>query len=681
MTKYLYVNLKVLTLLILFITNVEVDAQIFKLKSNPQITTVNFDNYNTLTEQNKWQRVDDNSLVPPIAADFTNPQVLFVIDHTLNMVQIMVTCNEHLVTAGLVLEPFNKSIYFSSINGVNFNSFDVGGNGTGETIAYFQGNSSFNNLSISDKAEMILNTNSATISVNNALLQRGTIEFSHGKIALTNNATYTFAGGTIRFTHGDEDPDECIAGAPGTSFTVSDMATVKNIYTLRINGIENGPGNHFQFDNVADITLPDMTFRGRYFYVNTWDADKTTGSLIPGNVELLSTSGMNENGTLTLSKDINTDSLALGGSIILGNQNLTVKKTSIGNIWPFGQGQAANYLGRKVVTNGTGKMSFLPFTGQAIFPVAHTTNLGSNYMPIRINNTAGPAEGFSVRAADNVQFAYNPNLFKTNTSTWLIDEETPGGNTAVLSFQWDKSASEIGFVLNDAQAAHFDGNNVNLVTGTPNNPDNICETFVTAPVTQFSPWSIFSPFVPLPVSLINFNATLINKKIALNWSTATETNNDRFEIERSVDGINFNKIGQVKGKGNSMLITDYNYDDDVKGINGSIFYRLKQIDLDEKFAYSPIKSVTITAEKILVNIGPNPFIDQIKINVNANKAGKMVIRLLNNNGQAVITAKYATKQGVNELKLNSLSNLPKGLYTLELTDVEGNNSKIYKLIK
>lgn len=67
--------------------------------------------------------------------------------------------------------------------------------------------------------------------------------------------------------------------------------------------------------------------------------------------------------------------------------------------------------------------------------------------------------------------------------------------------------------------------------------------------------------------------------------------------------------------------------------------------------------------------------------MNANKAGKMVIRLLNNNGQAVITAKYATKQGVNELKLNSLSNLPKGLYTLELTDVEGNNSKIYKLIK
>ncbi|MBK7885702.1 MAG: T9SS type A sorting domain-containing protein [Chitinophagaceae bacterium] len=495
---------------------------------------------------------------------------------------------------------------------------------------------------------------------------------------MTNNATYTFAGGTIRFTHGD-DPDECIAGAPGTSFTVSDMATVKNIYSLRTNGLENGPDNHFQFDNVADITLPDMTFRGRYFF-NGWP-QTTTGSLIPGNVELLSTSDMFENVALTLSKDINTDSLALDGSIILGDKNLTVKKTKIGNIWPFGQGQAANYPGRKVVTNGTGKMSFLPFTGQAIFPVAHTTNLGSNYMPIRINNTAGPAEGFSVRAADNVQFAYNPNLFKTNTSTWLIDETTPGGNTAVLSFQWDKSASEIGFVLNDAQAAHFDGNNVNLVTGTPNNPDNICETFVTAPVTQFSPWSIFSPFKPLPVSLINFNATLINKKVALNWSTATETNNDRFEIERSVDGINFNKIGQVKGKGNSILITDYNYDDDVKGINGSIFYRLKQIDLDEKFAYSPIKSVTITAEKILVNIGPNPFIDQIKINVNANKAGKMVIRLLNNNGQAVITSKYATKQGVNELKLNSLSNLPKGLYTLELTDVEGNNSKIYKLIK
>ncbi|MBK7885701.1 MAG: hypothetical protein IPJ81_19385 [Chitinophagaceae bacterium] len=156
MTKYLYVNLKVLTLVIFFITNVEVDAQIFKLKSNPQITTVNFDNYNTLPEQNKWERVDDNSLVPPIAADFTNPQVLFVIDHTLDMPDIKVTCNEHLVTAGLVLEPFNKSIYFDSNNGVNFNSFDVGGNGTGETIAHFSGSSSINNLSISANAEIYL---------------------------------------------------------------------------------------------------------------------------------------------------------------------------------------------------------------------------------------------------------------------------------------------------------------------------------------------------------------------------------------------------------------------------------------------------------------------------------------------------------------------------------------------
>lgn len=426
-----------------------------------------------------------------------------------------------------------------------------------------------------------------------------------------------------------------------------------------------------------------MTFRGRYFY-NGQQANMLTGSLIPADVELLSTGDMDENNPfskLTLSQNISTDSLALGGSIILGNNNLNVINTSIGGIWPFNTGQAPNFPGRKVVTNGTGKMTFGFFNGEAIFPVAHTTNIGSNYMPLKINNTNGPLETFSVRATDNVQFAYDANQFKTNTATWLIDEETPGGNTATLTFQWDGSGNEPGFVLNNALAAHFNGNNVDIVTGTAQNPDNICRSFTTSPVTQFSPWSIFSPAAPLPVTLINFTATPDDKKVKLNWSTATETNNDRFEIQRSIDGINFKNIDQVKGKGNSTSKTDYAYTDEAKGFTGNIFYRLKQVDLDGKFTYSAIKNVRIDAGKILISIAPNPFTEQVKLNVHCDKATRLTIRLLNNSGQIVTSSKYDTKQGNNELRINNLSNLPKGIYSLELTNVEGNIKEVYKLMK
>src|SRR6185369_8464690 len=80
--------------------------------------------------------------------------------------------------------------------------------------------------------------------------------------------------------------------------------------------------------------------------------------------------------------------------------------------------------------------------------------------------------------------------------------------------------------------------------------------------------SSFSPFTfgsisgnPLPVKLISFTAKVSDNNAVLNWITATEKNNDHFNIERSIDGINFIKVGEVKGAGNSTGILKYNFTD------------------------------------------------------------------------------------------------------------------------
>ncbi len=108
-------------------------------------------------------------------------------------------------------------------------------------------------------------------------------------------------------------------------------------------------------------------------------------------------------------------------------------------------------------------------------------------------------------------------------------------------------------------------------------------------------WSLtnviqFDKQVPLPITLLDFTAKAAGKRSQLNWITATEINNDRFEIERSSDAITFTRIGQVPGAINSNVHLNYQWYDNIPG-NGNNFYRLKQVDIDGKFSYSPTRLV------------------------------------------------------------------------------------------
>lgn len=110
---------------------------------------------------------------------------------------------------------------------------------------------------------------------------------------------------------------------------------------------------------------------------------------------------------------------------------------------------------------------------------------------------------------------------------------------------------------------------------------------------------------PLPVNWLSFEGKAINQSIQLLWKTASETNNELFEIERSVDAINFDKLGEVPGNGNSAIESSYIYYDEVPlpGIN---YYRLKQTDFDGSYDYSKIIGIRNHAEQSAFNIFPNP---------------------------------------------------------------------------
>lgn len=97
---------------------------------------------------------------------------------------------------------------------------------------------------------------------------------------------------------------------------------------------------------------------------------------------------------------------------------------------------------------------------------------------------------------------------------------------------------------------------------------------------------------PLPVEWLSFEASAQNGGTQLSWSTATETNNDYFEILRSIDGEHYETIGKTEANGTTSFEIRYEFFDDspVEGIN---YYKIKQVDNDGKYSFTHVESVNI----------------------------------------------------------------------------------------
>jgi hypothetical protein len=110
---------------------------------------------------------------------------------------------------------------------------------------------------------------------------------------------------------------------------------------------------------------------------------------------------------------------------------------------------------------------------------------------------------------------------------------------------------------------------------------------------------------PLPIELTQFNATPNDNFVDVTWTTATETNNDYFTVEKSKDAINFEQVAIVDGAGNSVQTRNYQTADE-NPFGGVSYYRLKQTDLNGAFTYSNIVPVTFNSTDFSISVFPNP---------------------------------------------------------------------------
>jgi hypothetical protein len=172
--------------------------------------------------------------------------------------------------------------------------------------------------------------------------------------------------------------------------------------------------------------------------------------------------------------------------------------------------------------------------------------------------------------------------------------------------------------------------------------------------------------VPLPVELVYFTASVSNGQVQLQWLTASEQDNDRFEVERSLDAKSFEKIGTVKGQGTSSVENKYQFSDRAPA-QGTVYYRLRQVDFSGEFALSKVIAVTAdgVASNLITEVYPNPFPDILKVKLTSpdNKAADMVIYDLN--GREVLRKALELETGVNNLELQ-LQQLESGMYILKI---------------
>jgi uncharacterized repeat protein (TIGR01451 family) len=169
-------------------------------------------------------------------------------------------------------------------------------------------------------------------------------------------------------------------------------------------------------------------------------------------------------------------------------------------------------------------------------------------------------------------------------------------------------------------------------------------------------------FSALPIQLLSFTGQLNNNTVQLKWKVSDAQNFERFEIERSVDGRIYNRIGNVLFNNS---IADYSSQDNISTLQSNhIFYRLKLIDADGKFTYSKVIAFNINAAQNNFIVYPNPAKTEMYVSITSNKNENLHLKIVDASGRTVADQQKEIQKGNNIFPVNT-SKLKGGNYVLQ----------------
>jgi poly(3-hydroxybutyrate) depolymerase len=379
-----------------------------------------------------------------------------------------------------------------------------------------------------------------------------------------------------------------------------------------------------------------------------------------GAVSLTGTGSTIVNGTLTLS----------AGNIISSSSNpltLAVNASATG-------GSATSYvIGPLVKTMGGGSTFTFPLGSLA----------GNKFRPVTLSATSASDVWITEYKANNPTSDGYPSATFNSTKLTSVsqfeywDVSRAGSTSASLTLSYNTGSYNPPNIGDPSKLriAHWDGTRWDVPTGNgtvSHTGDNISGTVTVTNVTSFSPHTvgIFDP--PLPVTWLSFDATRAGNTISLEWKTATERNNDRFEIERSEDGVAYNNIGKRSGAGNSSITHRYEFADHEVSASQDYYYRIRQVDFDGVFDFSKIVYVPAAEREAKWSIYPNPVRINEPVNIehadkSANADELVDLQVTAPNGMVI----WSGQNSLSEIKksLQQLTEtLKPGMYVVRLAD-------------
>jgi hypothetical protein len=360
------------------------------------------------------------------------------------------------------------------------------------------------------------------------------------------------------------------------------------------------------------------------------------------------------------------------GYVMLGNNNLVLQAPNVNIVTPAS--------GSFIVTGGTGTLGIEAITGSRTFPVGSQAG-STDYTPVTVDNTGGTPDRFDVKVCNNVYLngACSGGTLITTRSinkTWNVAESVAGGSNVDLTIQWNAANELPSFDRNAMFISHYTGGSwvQQQAAGSASGSGPFTRT--VANITTFSPFGVASTGSPLPIELLSFNAVATGEVVTLDWTTASEKNNDYFVIERTSDAMNYTTVATVPGGGNSDEMHHYSTPDN-QPLPGTSYYRLKQVDFDGNYSYSNVVPVNFTKDlkEPAFVIYPNPASDKTNLSFfNVAKGQTMDITIYDISGKVVYTMTTTLDKNESIVTIAVSGNLPAGMYMV----VVHSNDHLYR---
>ncbi|GGF00607.1 T9SS type A sorting domain-containing protein [Hymenobacter cavernae] len=461
---------------------------------------------------------------------------------------------------------------------------------------------------------------------------------------------YMGAGDQLTGTVDVTDNSKLQLGATPTSLKIGDLGAGSTVEYL---------GNSGTAQNVLPATYAKLNFSGQ-------SPKALVGATIVSEA-------------LTL-----TSSTTAPQAVQLGDYNLTLLRAAT----------LTRTNGGQIVTNGLGeyRATLTSTSGTVLFPVA-TSGAAADYLPASITpGSSDKDETFRVRVISEVFASYSKQGVASNpvknsgnvNNTWLVGRETTTPVSITLKLAWTPTTTRQGAAFDKTKSFidHFSTTN-NSWDRMPANVSAFTDGSQMAVqrvgISNFSPFAVTSNGGGvLPVELTAFNAARTGTTVSCTWATASEKNNEKFVVERSLDAKTFQAIGTVEGAGTTTNTSNYSFVDQqpTLGIN---YYRLRQVDTDGEESFSPVVAVKGCADCLAsdVTVAPNPGTGRFELYTNWS-ATTLTGTVTNTLGAPIITLAQTLAAGPQRTMFD-LSQQPVGVYFVHLQTSSG--TVVLKVIK